>query len=418
MEGCLVQRQRGSQSSEHPDFFHLQQALRYAPLLLLCMSSTSRSPVIDLIKAVACLTIVIHHLAFYEPIGPATTLITATMLDWFSEYGRMAVQVFLVLGGYLAACSLAPQGVGRWKSPTPHATWGWLTDVRNTLTKRLDRLAGPYAVALIVTIFVASIIRPYFDHPAVPDAPTVQQFFANALMLQDVLRVDALSAGLWYVAIDMQLFALTVMVLALARCMGQWLNGSQRHSAALGQSLLVVGIMLSLWYWNRQSHMDAWAPYFLGSYGLGLMAGWSANAATPAQARRWQWAIAILGIGALALDYRGRIAVALCTSLFLAIAMRHNAIMAWRIPAKSILLTKPLQALEHIGRMSYSVFLMHFSVLLIVGWLVNAIHTHTLVSHTIANSVVIALALATGYWMHRNVESFPLSRLLKNHFPS
>jgi hypothetical protein len=34
------------------------------------------------------------------------------LLDWLYEYARMAVQIFLVIGGFLAAASLAPHGPG------------------------------------------------------------------------------------------------------------------------------------------------------------------------------------------------------------------------------------------------------------------------------------------------------------------
>ena len=43
------------------------------------------------------------------------------------------------------------------------------------------------------------------------------QFLAHALLLHSLLGMDALSAGVWYVAIDFQLFTLFVAVLWLAR---------------------------------------------------------------------------------------------------------------------------------------------------------------------------------------------------------
>ncbi len=44
-----------------------------------------------------------------QPLAPA-------LMAWLSAHGRMAVQVFLVLGGYLAAASLAPGGTARFAS--------------------------------------------------------------------------------------------------------------------------------------------------------------------------------------------------------------------------------------------------------------------------------------------------------------
>ena len=54
-------------------------------------------------------------------------------------------------------------------------------------------------------------------HDSIPDAPDILQLLAHALLLQDLLDQEALSAGVWYVAIDFQLFALAVTLL--------WLSG-------------------------------------------------------------------------------------------------------------------------------------------------------------------------------------------------
>ena len=43
--------------------------------------------------------------------------VTPGVIDWLADYARIAVQIFLVLGGYLAAASLAPQGVARFEQP-------------------------------------------------------------------------------------------------------------------------------------------------------------------------------------------------------------------------------------------------------------------------------------------------------------
>lgn len=375
------------------------------------MSADHRSPVIDVIKALACLTIVAHHMAFYQAIGPATTTLTAVLQDWLSQYGRMAVQVFLVLGGYLAACRLAPQGIAQWMPPpSQNRLRDWLQAVGKTLIRRIDRLAGPYTFALACTVLVASIVRPHFDNPAVPLAPTWYQLAANALMLQDILQFEALSAGLWYVAIDLQLFGLTAVILTAGHLISFKIRGDFRWSATIGQGLLVAGATVSLWFWNRQADIDMWAPYFLGSYGMGLMAAWSVHAKQAVTARRWLGVIVFLGMTALVFDYRGRIAVALCTACFLAVAMRSRRVIQWRIPQQHWLFTPVLKALLRIGTMSYSVFLMHFAVLLLVGTLVDSFTQPGLLSHTMAYVLAFGLTFVIGHWMQRHVEPFPISR--------
>ncbi len=268
-------------------------------------SATSRTPLIDMVKGLACITIVWHHLAFYGPMSDIAQPLAPALMAWLYDFGRMAVQVFLVVGGYLAAASLAPLGVARFD----HAG--------NAIAKRFVRLVVPYAVALVLTVVVAALVRLWMVHPSVPEEPTLAQLLANALLLQDIVGEDALSAGVWYVAIDFQLFSLSVLVWAGVRALpGVWV---QQHGAVLARALIVLGVAASLWFFNRMAGFDMWALYFFGAYGLGMLAYWAVRAPRP---HMWLAAIAMLGGAALALDYRGRVAVALVTALFLVFALR------------------------------------------------------------------------------------------------
>src|SRR3989344_5093653 len=119
-------------------------------------SSPSRMPLIDMVKGEACITIVWHHLVFYGPMSDIAQPLAPALMVWLYDYGRMAVQVFLVLGGYLAAASLAPQGVARFD----HAG--------NAVAKRFVRLVGPYAVALLLTGVGAALVGPWMEDSSGP----------------------------------------------------------------------------------------------------------------------------------------------------------------------------------------------------------------------------------------------------------
>ena len=159
------------------------------------MSHASRSALIDCTKGLACAAIIWHHLAFYGPMSDIAHPAAPDLIDWLYEYARMAVQIFLVLGGYLAAASMAPQGHGQHSDP-------W-----SRIGRRFVRLVVPYAVALVVAIVVSAAVRPWFDHASVSGEPDLWQLVAHALLLQNIVGEESLSAGVWYVSIDFQLFA-------------------------------------------------------------------------------------------------------------------------------------------------------------------------------------------------------------------
>lgn len=102
---------------------------------------------IDAAKLLASHIIVLHHFTVYGPLADALERALPTLTDWFFEYARMAVQVFLVIGGYLAAGTLAPYGKSSRKAP-------W----RN-VAQRYVRLVLPFGVALLLVTACSALAR-------------------------------------------------------------------------------------------------------------------------------------------------------------------------------------------------------------------------------------------------------------------
>jgi len=331
---------------------------------------------IDALKAVSSQLIVLHHLAFYGPMSDAAHVLAPDVLDWLSQYARIAVQVFLVISGFLAARSLAPSGELLVAHPLA-ALW-----------RRYQKLVLPYTVAIVLAIAGAAIARHWMHHDSIPAAPHLHQFVAHVLLLHNVLDVDALSAGVWYVAIDMQLFALLLGMLWAARAVGL---GSRRAGVCL-----VLGMALaSLFWFNRDAAWDAWAVYFFGAYGLGTLTYWASRPGRSPLPLLLLGAIALL---ALSVDFRLRIAVALVVALLLGLVRHRGWLEQWQGGA----------VVAWFGRISYSVFLVHFPVCLVV----NALFFHFLPGRPVANAVGMVVAWVgsniAGALFHRYVEGADL----------
>jgi len=80
---------------------------------------SNRMPLIDAFKAIASQLIVLHHLSAYGPLSVAAQGILPGPLGWLYDYARIAVQVFLVIGGFLAARGLSGEGQALAGSPLP-----------------------------------------------------------------------------------------------------------------------------------------------------------------------------------------------------------------------------------------------------------------------------------------------------------
>lgn len=358
------------------------------------MSSASRSSLIDTVKGLACATIVAHHLVFYGPMSDVALPLMPQVMAWLSQHGRMAVQVFLVLGGYLAAASLAPTGAARFDSASEQ------------IGRRFVRLAVPYAVALVLAVLASAAVRPFLDHPSVPGEPSPTQLVANALMIQDIVGEEALSAGVWYVGIDFQLFALAALLFSAVR---RWPGVSRPQAERLGKALVLAGTALSLLWLNREPGLDMWACYFFGSYGLGMLACWTVRAP---RARAGLLAIAALGAVALAVEFRERIAVAWVAALVLVLWLRWGqpwVSARWPAGAPSAV----PHPLERLGRMSYSVFLVHFPVCLLVNAAFQQAWPDSAAMNLLGMATAFGLSLAAGrllYWrVERHVPSWTVA---------
>ena len=213
---------------------------------------TERSQLIDGLRVVAAHVIVLHHLASYGPLASALE----QAFPWFAgvlyDYGRLATQIFFVIAGYLAAHGLL----------LPRAS-----SLGDRLAKRYLRLVPQFLLAILGVALVVTCLRPWIDQDWLTEPPTVAQFAAHALLIQDLVGQPSMTVGAWYVAIDFQLFVvLNVLV------WGLWRMGTRRETVLVSIALLCLA---SQWHFNRDAEWDRWAIYFFESYGLGALLAWA-----------------------------------------------------------------------------------------------------------------------------------------------
>lgn len=312
---------------------------------------------VDVLKMVASQLIVLHHFTAYGPLADSLDRVAPELTDYIFDYGRMAVQIFLVIGGYFAASALAPHG--SLQHPKPLIL----------LLNRYLRLVPPLLVALVLVGVCSAAVGPWLQGDFLPVFPTLGQALAHALLLHDVLGFTSLSVGVWYVAIDFQLFALTLALLWAGKRAGRW--------------LVAAGMVLSLFFLNRLSGTEMWATYFLGAYGMGAVAWWAGHSR---YARNWLIALALVGMLALVWDFRARIAVALVTALLLGWARWHIS-----TPGHGAGLSiRSTRWIRIFGRQAYALFLTHFAVWI----LANAVWA-TMATHT----PVVAIAISAAAWV-------------------
>ena len=339
-----------------------------------------RSFLLDLLKAIGCVLIVLHHLAFYGPMSDVVAQQWPQLIDWLTDHGRLAVQVFLVCSGYLTAAGLS-------RSPQ--------VDARRLLTlvaRRYLRLAMPLLAALSVTVLVTEAIRPVFDHPSLSAPPQWLQVLAHVFFLQHLLDMEALSAGVWYVAIDFQLYLLALGVMWGS---GLWLRWRpQWRAEPLRLQIIAVLTVLSLLRWNLNTDLDLYGVYFFGAYGMGWLAWRARQSRIPPKG----WVILLaLGLLALWVDPRWRITTAWAAAMLLAAApsawLQSACANGWWSSAVS-----------RVARISYSVFVIHYAVILAVSAWVTQRWPQSLAVNAAGMVLALGLSMAAGAVLHRWTE--------------
>jgi peptidoglycan/LPS O-acetylase OafA/YrhL len=318
-------------------------ALPSASVVVIGARQGSRLPLVDAVRALAATVIVGHHFSSYQPLADAASPIAGPLIDWLREYGRVA-QVFIVLSGFMLAGSLARR---RWDGG----------GVRRFIVQRYCRLALPYFAAIGFAIVAEEFGRDWIDNDVVGALPTIQQVLAHCLFLQDLLGYESLSAGLWFVCITFQLTLLYVAALFIRDTMTNraptWARGAMnRLPLALGWLLAIA----SLFYFNRDSSWESWAAFFFGQFFLGVLVQ---RALENRLAEKSLAIYVLIVLIAIAIEWRSRLVLALATGIVLFVGGKFGALSRW--PTNRVV--------AFMGRTSYSLFLIHFPVLVVVATL-------------------------------------------------
>jgi peptidoglycan/LPS O-acetylase OafA/YrhL len=335
-----------------------------------------KSLTVDALKAAAAQVIVLHHLASYGPMARAAALAAPSTIDWLYGYGRMAVQVLLVVAGFLAARSLLA-------SPRPGLREAPLTLIR----RRYLRLAWPFGIAVTLAVIAAELARFWTDDDILPASASAWQYLSHWLLLHGVLDQPSLSTGVWYVAVDFQLYGLTVLLL--------WAFAARPGGETLVLALVCALALASMQWLRHIEALDDWAPYFFHAYGMGLLAGW--------QSRRSGWAtgaaVFVVGIAAIATLLQGwdwRLALGTVTAalLFASTASRETIPLS---PAIS-------RSVHWLGASSYALFLVHFPVSMLVNAAQDRFGWHGPTDGLLAMAIAWTLAMLAAAGFHRWIE--------------
>jgi hypothetical protein len=209
-------------------------------------------------------------------------------------------------------------------------------------------------------------------------------------LAHDILGFEALSSGAWYVAVDFQLYALLILL-----CHGLQTPTHRRLSMAIA-----VLCVASMWQFNRVDELDIWAIYFFAAYGLGVLAAWAKRSAFDT---RVFWLTALLAVGALWVEYRTRLSLALVTAVWLVI--KPKGMVHWT-PMKRVL--------HRLSNSAYVLFLTHFGLIVLFSDMWNKSHFYDPHMALALSGFAWLCCVGVGLFLHEKAE-VPIHHWVAQH---
>jgi peptidoglycan/LPS O-acetylase OafA/YrhL len=266
------------------------------------------------------------------------------------------------------------------------------------VVRRYCRLGLPYLGAIAIAVAACALARGTLCESVIGPPPTVPRVLAHVVFLQDILGYESLSAGLWFVCIEFQLGLIYAGMLYLRDAIARLRKREQSETwfsipMLLGWALAAA----SLYYFNVNERFDVWGVYFFAQFFVGVMVH---HALRKPEGQVLFWVYVVMVAAALLYYWRWRLAISLAAGLLLFWAGKQGLLERW--PTSRLV--------SYLGQTSYSLFLVHFPVLVVVSTAWLWLDRTSVWEARIGLAVAYATSLAVADLFYRAVET-PAARL-------
>jgi peptidoglycan/LPS O-acetylase OafA/YrhL len=231
----------------------------------------------------------------------------------------------------------------------------------------------------------------------VGQSETLSQFLAHLFFIQGILGLDSISAGAWYIAIDWQLYSVLAILFV----------SFPNYRALIW--LISIFAVSSLLFFNRSSDYEAYFIYFIGSYGLGVLAYLASGFQDTGVKRVAKVALILIGLIIAAASFQ-QVWLRNFLAWFVALALylwgdKHYPISAGQ--------SSLLKGITWGSQRSYCAFLIHFAFILLANAIYIALGLHSHESGAIAIALmlgVIGCSIVAANYFYRWIE-IPANKL-------
>ncbi|TMR92207.1 acyltransferase [Nonomuraea basaltis] len=343
---------------------------------------------LDGLRGLAALFVVLHHcwlLSF-----PGFPVNDAPGWTGWLLYGHFAVVVFIVLSGFSLAVSPARSG---WQ----------LGGIRTFFSRRAWRILPPYWAALLFSLVIAWTVIPQPGQ----QAPTGQSALIYGLLLQDIFGSPSPNGALWSIAVEAQLYLVFPLMLLVLRKVGA--------AVMLGAvTLIVVAVGALAPAVPAVDLLMRLTPQFAALFAMGAVCAGIVRAQESTGRLAWHWfaAAAALPVLVLIVVAGPEWVVANFFWVDLAVGPAAGLLLTGVATGKPVRLVRLLDTrpLRRLGSFSYSLYLIHSPLVVMVNRLVVAPHVPPGMP-TFLLTLALAVPVSVGAaWLFASVFELPFQR--------
>jgi peptidoglycan/LPS O-acetylase OafA/YrhL len=318
----------------------------------------------DGLRGLAALWVLLFHLSTGHHLDALLAALPAGVDRVVFTWGHGGVAVFFVLSGCVLALTaervvLDATGAGRF------------------VLRRLLRLAPPYVAALLVAVLLGLAKSETFG---------LGQLLAHVLFLQTLVDVPPVGIVFWTLGIELQFYVAFALLTWLADARGA--ARADRMRTITRRLVAVLALAWPLGWLATPSPATGFLPFW-GQFMAGVLARDAMRGGRGARAFAMAHAAVLLACGIARGDLFSGIAGA--TALALLAAHAAGRLHAW-------LSGRAAQAL---GRVSYSLYLMHVPTITLAAFALRRLPAHGGVAGELVDATLIVaacLAVAWAFW--------------------
>jgi peptidoglycan/LPS O-acetylase OafA/YrhL len=294
-------------------------------------ATTKRFKLIDGLRGLAALAVTGFHFYAAGPLVQPLSAIFPAPLQVLLTEGKLGVETFFVVSGFVIAYSLR-------KTPMNRA------NLLQFVGRFFTRLCPPYWVTIVLTLLLGYVSNLFLTDRLAP-IPSFAALSAHLFFLQGLLNFDQIVPVFWTLSLEVQFYLFFALQMAIVH----WLCRQKLVQASATPLLFAPFTLISMALFFTSPYTQTFFLPYWHMFALGALLCWIVESKAKSS---WFWLYSAINIAYLITSRDWRTLVMLGTSGLIYLAASRGKLYHWL----------NLGWIQYVGKISYSLYLLHLVI--------------------------------------------------------